>query len=199
MQHCAPCGKGAVRPYKFPLKIPQFTVLLLLTLTSSGYRHNANYQRLCWFTSCAASYTLYILYWVLQINDVSIKKRSPFKSWRVGGGGAPILHNKPISFFSVFFFLFFPNIQFSTGRLHCSHNANHSWSLFMHWLICKDGPSSSNSQQRRNVTASRVILNLSVGAICTFFTPNEEALWNDANLRTINQNPLPYTVFRSQV
>lgn len=178
----------------------QFTVLLLLTLTFSGHRHNANHQRLCWFTYCAARYTLFILYWVLQSNDVSIKKRSSFKSWRVWERGARFCITNPSPFFS-FFFPFFPppNIQFSTGRLHCSHNANHSWSLFMRWLICKDGPSSSNSQQRRNVTASRVILNLSVGEICTFFMQNEEALWNDMNLRMINQNPLPYTVFRSQV
>lgn len=113
-----------------------------------------------------------------------------------GRGEAPILHNKPMSFFSVFFFLlFFPHIQFSIGRLHCSHNANHSWSLFMHWLICKDSPSSSNSQQRRNITASRVILNLSVQSYLHFLIQHEETLWDGMHLWIIYQNPTFWEIY----
>lgn len=122
--------------------------------------------------NCVTRYTLYILYWVLQSNAVPIKKESLIQrlgGWGVGGlgeGTAHILHNKPISFFSVFLPpsppCFSPLIQFSIGCLHHSHNANHSRSLFMRLLICKDCPSSSNSQQRGNITGSRVVLNLSL-------------------------------------
>lgn len=82
-------------------------------------------------------------------------------------GKARIVHNKPISFFSPAPpppppSLFFHHTESSIGCLHHSHNANHSRSLFMRWLICKDCPSSSNSRQRGNGTASRVVLNLSL-------------------------------------
>lgn len=85
---------------------------------------------------------------------------SSISGWR--RGKARIVHNKtnliflhPAPFFS-------HHTESSIGCLHHSHNANHSRCLFMRRLICKDDPSSSNSRQRGNGTASRVVLNLSL-------------------------------------
>lgn len=102
-------------------------------------------------------------------------KKSSVRSWR--RGKARIVHNKPISFFSPS--LFFHHTESSIGCLHHSHNANHSCSLFMRWLICKDCPSSSNSRQRGNGTASRVVLNLSLRNDLYF----SDSLWNGAARR----------------
>lgn len=104
-----------------------------------------------------------------------------------GGGASPHSAEQTHLIFSLFLFLLFLLIQFSIGCLHHSHNANHSWSLFMCWLICKVCPSSSNSQQRRNITASRVVLNLSLRTDLYFLIQN----WEDMNLWIINQNPPP--------